>query len=122
MASWSERAGKTTLMKILATLLEPDSGEVAVGGVYFINQKMAARRMFGYLPQEFGLYPTLTAEQTLSYFARLKGVINGKERARLINALLERVNLSDVRKQAVGVYCWPLWFRLPCLPGLPNAT
>ena len=64
-------AGKTTLMKILATLLEPDAGRVAVGGVDFVGRKTAARRMLGYLPQEFGLYPSLTAEQTLDYFARL---------------------------------------------------
>src|SRR5215210_9350045 len=61
-------AGKTTLMKILATLLEPDGGEVEVGGVDFVGRKAEARRMLGYLPQEFGLYPSLTAEQTLQYF------------------------------------------------------
>ncbi len=105
-------AGKTTLMKILATLLEPDSGAITVNGVDFIGQKMAARRMLGYLPQEFGLYPTLTAEQTLAYFARLKGVMDGKERARLIDALLERVNLSDVRKQAVGGFSGGMRQRL----------
>ncbi len=105
-------AGKTTLMKILATLLEPDSGEIAVNNVDFINQKMAARRMLGYLPQEFGLYPTLTAEQTLSYFARLKGVMDGKERARLIDALLERVNLSPERRQPVGGFSGGMRQRL----------
>jgi ABC-type multidrug transport system ATPase subunit len=57
-------AGKTTLMKIAATLLEPDSGEVEIDGVNLIAHKKAARRVLGYLPQEFGLYPTLTAEQT----------------------------------------------------------
>src|SRR5688572_21959859 len=82
-------AGKTTLMKILATLLEPDEGSIAVGGVDFVGRKQAARRMLGYLPQEFGLYPSLTAEQTLSYFARLKGVADRAERARLVGALLE---------------------------------
>lgn len=105
-------AGKTTLMKILATLLEPDSGEIAVNSVDFISQKMAARRMLGYLPQEFGLYPTLTAEQTLSYFARLKGVMDGKERARLIDALLERVNLSHARRQPVGGFSGGMRQRL----------
>jgi ABC-type multidrug transport system ATPase subunit len=105
-------AGKTTLMKILATLLEPDSGEVAVGGVDFIGRKMAARRMLGYLPQEFGLYPTLTAEQTLAYFARLKGVREAAERARLIDALLERVNLSHARRQAVGGFSGGMRQRL----------
>jgi ABC-2 type transport system ATP-binding protein len=105
-------AGKTTLMKILATLLAPDSGAVAVHGVDFISQKMAARRMLGYLPQEFGLYPTLTAEQTLAYFARLKGVADGRERARLIDALLDRVNLTDVRKQPVGGFSGGMRQRL----------
>jgi ABC-2 type transport system ATP-binding protein len=105
-------AGKTTLMKILATLLEPDSGEVAVNGVDFINQKMSARRMLGYLPQEFGLYPTLTAEQTLAYFAKLKGVMDAEERARLIGALLERVNLSNARKQPVGGFSGGMRQRL----------
>ena len=105
-------AGKTTLMKILATLLEPDAGVIAVGGVDFISQKMAARRMLGYMPQEFGLYPTLTAEQTLAYFARLKGVMDGRERARLIDALLDRVNLAHARKQAVGGFSGGMRQRL----------
>src|SRR3979411_1510045 len=64
-------AGKTTLMKILATLLEPDSGTAAMHGVDLIADKQSAREMLGYLPQEFGLYPTFTAEQTLDYFAKL---------------------------------------------------
>ena len=105
-------AGKTTLMKILATLLEPDGGEVAVDGVDFIGQKTAARRMLGYLPQEFGLYPTLTAEQTLAYFARLKGVTDAKERARLIDALLDRVNLNAARGQRVGGFSGGMRQRL----------
>ena len=58
-------AGKTTLMKIVATLLEPDSGTVRMNGVELITSKDKARQMLGYLPQEFGLYPTLTAEQTI---------------------------------------------------------
>src|SRR5882762_6675235 len=94
-------AGKTTLMKILATLLEPDSGTAEMNGVDVITHQDKARRMLGYLPQEFGLYPTLTAEQTLDYFAKLKGVWNAKERARLIDALLERVNLSSARRERV---------------------
>ena len=73
-------AGKTTLMKILATLLEPDSGTAEMNGIDLIGDKHGTRKMLGYLPQEFGLYPTLTAEQTLHYFAKLKGVHDKKER------------------------------------------
>src|SRR5437868_15473132 len=95
-------AGKTTLMKILATLLEPDSGAAEMNGVDLLRDKDGARRMLGYLPQEFGLYPTLTAEQTLDYFAKLKGVMDKKQRRALIDALLERVNLSAARRQRLG--------------------
>ena len=105
-------AGKTTLMKIAATLLEPDSGKVEMDGVDLITHKKAARRMLGYLPQEFGLYPTLTAEQTLNYLAKLKGVMDDKERKATISALLERVNLSTVRKQKVGGFSGGMRQRL----------
>jgi len=105
-------AGKTTLMKILATLLEPDGGRVEVGGVDFIGRKAAARRVLGYLPQEFGLYPSLTAEQTLSYFAALKGVADRAARARLVGALLERVNLSGARGRPVGGFSGGMRQRL----------
>jgi ABC-2 type transport system ATP-binding protein len=65
-------AGKTTLMKVVATLLEPDSGSVEMNGVDFLTRADKAREMLGYLPQEFGLYPTLTCEQMLDYLAKLK--------------------------------------------------
>ena len=105
-------AGKSTLMKILATLLEPDAGAVEVGRIDFIRRKPEARRVLGYLPQEFGLYPTLTAEQTLDYFARLKGVADARERRTLVGALLERVNLSAERAQAVGGFSGGMRQRL----------
>ena len=105
-------AGKTTLMKILATLLEPDSGSAEMNGVDLITNKDSTRRMLGYLPQEFGLYPTLTAEQTLDYFAKLKGVMQSKERKALIGALLERVNLASARKQRVGEFSGGMRQRL----------
>ena len=105
-------AGKTTLMKILATLLEPDSGTAEMNGVDLISHQDKTRRMLGYLPQEFGLYPTLTAEQTLNYFAKLKGVWNAKERASLIDALLERVNLSSARRERVGGFSGGMRQRL----------
>jgi ABC-2 type transport system ATP-binding protein len=105
-------AGKTTLMKILATLLEPDAGRVELNGVDLIARKDRARRVLGYLPQEFGLYPTLTAEQTLDYFAKLKGVVGAGERKSLVDALLERVNLSSERRQRVGGFSGGMRQRL----------
>ena len=95
-------AGKTTLMKILATLLEPDSGTAEMNGVDLIKAKAETRKKLGYLPQDFGLYPTLTAAQMLDYFAKLKGVAGKKERRSLVDALLERVNLSAERNRRLG--------------------
>lgn len=97
-------AGKTTLMKILATLLEADSGTVDMNGIDVLNRKGDARRMLGYLPQEFGLYPTLTAEQMLDYFARLKGIVEKNQRRALIDSLLEKVNLLSARRQRLGEF------------------
>lgn len=105
-------AGKTTLMKILATLLEPDGGTVEINGFDLINRKDKTRRLLGYLPQDFGLYPTLTAEQTLDYFAKLKGVTDKTERRNLIDALFDRVNLSAARKQRVGSFSGGMRQRL----------
>jgi ABC-type multidrug transport system ATPase subunit len=105
-------AGKTTLMKIVATLLEPDSGTVEMNGVDFIARPDKAREFLGYLPQEFGLYPTLTAEQTLDYFAKLKGIWDARQRGRLVQVLLERVNLSSARQQRVGGFSGGMRQRL----------
>src|SRR3954452_9551263 len=95
-------AGKTTLMKILATLLEPDSGAAEMDGLDLIAAKPETRKKLGYLPQDFGLYPTLTAAQMLDYFAKLKGVSDKKERHSLVNGLLEKVNLSAERDRRLG--------------------
>jgi ABC-type multidrug transport system ATPase subunit len=95
-------SGKTTLMKIVATLLEPDSGTIEMNGADLLARKIHARRMLGYLPQDFGLYPTLTAWQMLDYLAKLKGVTVNKERDALVDALLDRVNLSSARHQRLG--------------------
>jgi ABC-2 type transport system ATP-binding protein len=105
-------AGKTTLMKILATLLEPDSGTAQMNGIDLIGDKHSTRMLLGYLPQEFGLYPTLTAEQTLHYFAKLKGVHDKHERRALVDALFERVNLSGERRQRVGGFSGGMRQRL----------
>jgi len=95
-------AGKTTLMKILATLLEPDEGTAEMDGLDLISAKAETRKKLGYLPQDFGLYPTLTAAQMLDYFAKLKGVIDKKERRALVDVLLDRVNLSAERNRRLG--------------------
>ncbi len=87
-------SGKTTLMKIVATLLEPDSGTIEINGIDALTRKNHTRQMLGYLPQDFGLYPTLTAWQMLDYLAKLKGITNKNERHALVDALLDRVNLS----------------------------
>ena len=97
-------SGKTTLMKIVATLLEPDSGTIEMNGTDLIAHKDHTRRMLGYLPQDFGLYPTLTAWQMLDYLAKLKGVRDKKERHALLYALLDRVNLSAEREQRLGEF------------------
>lgn len=105
-------AGKTTLMKIVATLLEPDSGTIKMNGIDLLTRKDQARQMLGYLPQDFGLYPTLTAWQMLDYFARLKGITDKKQRQALLTALLERVNLSSARKQKLGEFSGGMRQRL----------
>jgi len=105
-------SGKTTLMKIVATLLEPDSGTIEMNGADLLTRKDHTRRMLGYLPQDFGLYPTLTAWQMLDYFAKLKGVTDKKERHALIDALLDRVNLSSERRQRLGEFSGGMRQRL----------
>jgi ABC-type multidrug transport system ATPase subunit len=105
-------AGKTTLMKIIATLLEPDSGAIEMNGADLLSRKVQVRNMLGYLPQDFGLYPTLTAWQMLDYFARLKGVADKNERHRLIDALLDQVNLSAARSQRLGEFSGGMRQRL----------
>jgi ABC-2 type transport system ATP-binding protein len=97
-------SGKTTLMKIVGTLLEPDSGTIEMNGADLLTRKDHARRMLGYLPQDFGLYPTLTAWQMLDYLAKLKGITNRTERHALVDALLDRVNLSSARSQRLGEF------------------
>lgn len=105
-------AGKTTLMKILATLLEPNSGTAQMREVDLITDKRRARRLLGYLPQDFGFYPTLRAEQMLDFFAQLKGVQGVKERRRLVDVLLERVNLSDARRHKLSEFSGGMRQRL----------
>ena len=97
-------AGKSTLMRILATLQEPDTGSVALGDIDVVNQKDEVRKTLGYLPQEFGVYPKVSAEDLLDHFALLKGIAAGRERKQVVEALLRQTNLWEVRKQKLGGY------------------
>lgn len=73
-------AGKSTLMRTIATLQKPDSGSIEFDGINVLEDQMALRKVLGYLPQEFGVYPNMSAEKLLDYFARLKGVASSAER------------------------------------------
>jgi ABC-2 type transport system ATP-binding protein len=95
-------AGKSTLMRILATLQEPDSGRVQLGDLDVLREKEAVRRTLGYLPQEFGVYPKVSAEDLLDHFAVLKGITDREERRRLVDSLLEQTNLQRDRAKLLG--------------------
>ncbi len=97
-------AGKSTLMRILATLQEADSGTVHLGDIDALADKQAVRRTLGYLPQEFGLYPRVTAEDLLDHFAVLKGITDRGERTRIVDALFEQTNLQEARTRKLGAY------------------
>jgi ABC-type multidrug transport system ATPase subunit len=97
-------AGKSTLMRMLATLQEPDSGTIDLGGVDVIRQKDEIRQTLGYLPQEFGVYPKVSAESLLDHFAVLKGITDRRARKEVVEALLRKTNLWYVRRQKLGGY------------------
>jgi ABC-type multidrug transport system ATPase subunit len=97
-------AGKSTLMRVLATLQEPDSGSVSFDGIDALADKTAIRRVLGYLPQEFGLYKNVTAEDLLDHFAVLKGIVDRVERRRIVDALFEQTNLAADRRKQLGGY------------------
>ncbi len=97
-------AGKSTLMRTLATLQEADSGSAQLDGLDVLRQKDEVRKLLGYLPQEFGLYPKVTAESLLTHFATLKGIENSGERRDVVNALLKQTNLWDHRHKPLGSF------------------
>lgn len=97
-------AGKSTLMKILATLLEPDEGTAQLNGLNLVEQKDETRKILGYLPQEFGVYPKMPAQDLLEHLAVMKGITNRKERKEAVEALLQQTNLWDSRKKPLGSY------------------
>jgi ABC-2 type transport system ATP-binding protein len=97
-------AGKSTLMRILATLQAPDAGSVRLGTLDALGEPDVLRQSLGYLPQEFGVYPTVTAENLLEHFAILKGLVHRGERRDTVEALLRRTNLWEARKRKLGGY------------------
>ncbi len=97
-------AGKSTLMKILATLLDPDAGTATLDGLDLVGDKDATRRLLGYLPQEFGVYPKMPAIDLLEHLAVMKGIVRRKERKEIVEGLLQQTNLWSARKKALGTY------------------
>jgi ABC-2 type transport system ATP-binding protein len=97
-------AGKSTLMRVVATLQTPTSGSVKFGETDVVRQPELLRRTLGYLPQDFGVYPRVTAEAMLDHLAVLKGIVNAKERRDAVHGLLQQVNLWNVRKKALSGY------------------
>lgn len=97
-------AGKSSLMRTIATLQEADAGTVFLDDLDVLKEKTRVRQLLGYLPQEFGVYPRISAEQMLDHIARLKGVGNSAERRELVDALLENVNLFKHRKKRLGTF------------------
>lgn len=97
-------AGKSSLMRTIATLQDPDTGSITLDGIDVLTQKNEVRKILGYLPQEFGVYPKMSAVEMLNHLAVLKGVASVGERREMIDALLQQTNLWDVRKKAISTY------------------
>ncbi|MDF2447821.1 MAG: multidrug transporter ATP-binding protein [Bacteroidota bacterium] len=97
-------AGKSTLMRTISTLQDPDTGTIHLGDIDVIRQKEELRKVLGYLPQDFGFYPKVNAEDMLHHFAVLKGINNKAERKEICDALLHQTNLYDARKRNLSEY------------------
>lgn len=97
-------AGKSTLMRIIATLQPPDEGTIFFDNIDVLNQTDDFRRLLGYLPQEFGVYPTATAQELLDHIADLKGYDSRSDRKIIVEELLWQVNLWEVRQQPMGTF------------------
>ncbi len=95
-------AGKSTLMRIIATLQDPDEGNIQLNNLEVLEQKRQVRKVLGYLPQQFGLFPKISAYDLLDHFAILKGLTHKKQRKEKVHALLQKTNLYEVRQQRLG--------------------
>ncbi|MBG6222482.1 MULTISPECIES: ABC transporter ATP-binding protein [unclassified Janthinobacterium] len=97
-------AGKSSLMRTIATLQDPDSGSIHFDGLDVLKDKAGLRRQLGYLPQDFGVYPKVSAETLLNHFAVLKGLTEKGPRKEAVEALLQQTNLWEARKRNLGTY------------------
>jgi ABC-type multidrug transport system ATPase subunit len=97
-------AGKSTLMRTVATLQDPDSGSIDLDGIDVLRQKDDVRRILGYLPQEFGVYPKISALDMLQHLAVMKGMTSSGERKETVEALLQQTNLWDIRKKSLSTF------------------
>jgi ABC-2 type transport system ATP-binding protein len=97
-------AGKSSLMRTVATLQDPDSGSIDLDGIDALREKDQIRRILGYLPQEFGVYPKISALDMLHHIAVMKGMTKSSERKETVDALLQQTNLWDVRKKALSTF------------------
>src|SRR5271163_1836565 len=97
-------AGKSSLMRTVATLQDPDSGSITLDGIDVLKQKDQVRRILGYLPQEFGVYPKISALDMLHHLAVMKGMTSSAERKDVVDALLQQTNLWDIRKKALSTF------------------
>lgn len=116
-------AGKSSLMRTLATLQDVDSGTITLGSIDVLNDKEAVRKVLGYLPQEFGVYPRTSAVELLDHLAILKGFDTKSDRKQIVEQLLVKVNLWDHRKNAVASYSGGMRQRFgiaQCLIGSPK--
>lgn len=116
-------AGKSSLMRTLATLQDADSGSVMLGDIDVLKNKDSVRKVLGYLPQEFGVYPRTSAIDLLNHLALLKGFSRANERKEIVNSLLNKVNLFEHRKKAVSSYSGGMRQRFgiaQCLIGNPQ--
>jgi ABC-2 type transport system ATP-binding protein len=97
-------AGKSSLMRTIATLQDPDAGTIDLDGLNVLKEKDEVRKLLGYLPQEFGVYPKMSAVDMLQHLAVMKGVTNKTERTQMVDALLQQTNLWDARKKSLSTY------------------
>ncbi|MEM9984443.1 MAG: ABC transporter ATP-binding protein, partial [Bacteroidota bacterium] len=97
-------AGKSTLMRTIATLQDPDQGGITFNGIDVLTQPQELRKTLGYLPQEFGVYPNVTAEELLSHIADMKGIVSKGERKDTVEALLQKVNLYEAKSKKLDGY------------------